>query len=252
MTTTPDSDTPGAVIIFGAAGGIGTALCESLRADGRTVVAVSRQQGRLDTLRTTVDVETAVADATQPAEVDAAFAHALATHGRIAGVANLAGAFVLKPLHLTTDEDFANQLAANLVTSFNILRAAVAAMNETGGSIVLLSSVAARIGLANHEAVAAAKAGVEGLALAAAATYAPRRIRINAVAPGLTRTPLTARLTSNEASLKASTAMHPLGRIGEPQDIASAIAWLLGSESAWITGQVIGVDGGLGRIRSRG
>ncbi|MDP1662148.1 MAG: SDR family oxidoreductase [Phycisphaerales bacterium] len=251
MSNLNPSDTTGAIIVFGAAGGIGTALCQTLRASGRNVLAVGRTRGRLDILRGTVDVETALADATHPAEVDALFAAALATHGRIAGVANLAGAFILKPAHLTTDSDFANQLTANLITAFNILRASVKAMHDAGGSIVLMSSVAARIGLANHEAVAAAKAGVEGLTLAAAATYAPRQIRVNAVAPGLTRTPLTGRLTSNEASLKASTAMHPLGRIGEARDVASAIAWLLGPESSWVTGQVIGVDGGLSRVRSR-
>ena len=90
-----------------------------------------------------------------------------------------------------------------------------------------MSSAAARLGLANHEAIAAAKAGVHGLVLSAAASYASRGIRVNAVAPGLVRTPLTARLTANEASLKASTALHALGRIGEPDDVASAIEWLL-------------------------
>ena len=124
-------------------------------------------------------------------------------------------------------------------------------MLNAGGSIVLVSSAAARIGLANHEAVAAAKAGVIGLTLSAAATYGPRGIRVNCVAPGLVRTPLTARLTANEASLKASTAMHALGRIGEPQDVAKAIEWLLSPEQSWITGQLLGIDGGLGSVRSR-
>jgi NAD(P)-dependent dehydrogenase (short-subunit alcohol dehydrogenase family) len=120
-----------------------------------------------------------------------------------------------------------------------------------GGSIVLVSSAAARLGLANHEAIAAAKAGIIGLTLSSAATYAARGIRVNCVAPGLTRTPMTARLTQNEATLKASTAMHALGRIGEPDDVAGAIDWLLGPESSWITGQVLGVDGGLASVRPR-
>jgi NAD(P)-dependent dehydrogenase (short-subunit alcohol dehydrogenase family) len=121
-----------------------------------------------------------------------------------------------------------------------------------GGSVVLSSSVAARTGLANHEGIAAAKAGVTGLALAAAATYATRGLRFNVVAPGLVRTPLTSRLTSSEAALKASTAMHPLGRIGEPSDLASAYAFLLDPRHTWITGQVFGVDGGLSTVRGRG
>ena len=124
-------------------------------------------------------------------------------------------------------------------------------MLNVGGSIVLVSSAAARIGLANHEAIAAAKAGVIGLTLSAAATYGPRRIRVNCVAPGLVRTPMTSRLTANEVSLKASTAMHPLGRIGEPGDVASAIEWLLNPEQSWVTGQVLGIDGGLGSVRAR-
>ena len=121
----------------------------------------------------------------------------------------------------------------------------------TGGSVVLASTVATRIGLANHEAIAAAKGGVNGLVLAAAASYAGRNIRVNAVAPGLVRTPLAAKLTGSEMALKASTALHPLGRIGEPADVASVIALLLDPASSWITGQVIGIDGGLGSVRGK-
>ena len=102
-----------------------------------------------------------------------------------------------------------------------------------------------------RDLIASAKAGVEGLTRAAAASYASSGLRFNAVAPGLTKTPLTSRLTSNEASRKASEAMHPLGRLGEPDEIARAIAFLLDPANDWITGQVIGVDGGLARVRGR-
>ena len=105
--------------------------------------------------------------------------------------------------------------------------------------------------MANHEAIAAAKSGVMGLALSAAATYAPRNLRVNCVAPGLVDTPLAARITSNEAALKASTALHALGRIGRPEDVASGIAWLLDPANDWVTGQVLGIDGGLGTLRPR-
>ena len=115
----------------------------------------------------------------------------------------------------------------------------------------MLSTAATRIGLANHEAISAAKAGIEGLALAASASYACKGIRVNCVAPGMTRTPLTAKLLENEMMAKASAGMHALGQIGEPNDIASAIEWFLDPEQSWVTGQVIGVDGGLSRIRSR-
>ena len=161
------------------------------------------------------------------------------------------GSLLLKPAHLTSDAEWDATLAVNLTSAFAVVRASARAMKESGGSIVLVSSAAARAGLANHEAVAAAKAGIIGLVLSAAATYASRGIRVNGVAPGLVRTPLTAALTSNEATLRASTAMHALGRIGEPADVASAIAWLLDPRQGWITGQILGVDGGLADLRSK-
>jgi NAD(P)-dependent dehydrogenase (short-subunit alcohol dehydrogenase family) len=158
---------------------------------------------------------------------------------------------LLKPAHLTTEADWHAVLAANLTTAFSTVRAGARAMMESGGSIVLVSSAAARVGLANHEAIAAAKAGIIGLTLAAAATYAEHGIRVNCVAPGLVQTPLTVRVTASEASRKASLAMHPLGRLGDPADVAGAIAWLLSRQQSWITGQVIGVDGGLGTVHAK-
>lgn len=131
------------------------------------------------------------------------------------------------------------------------MRAGAKALWSTGGSIVLCATAAARIGLPNHEAIAAAKGGVMGLMLSAAASYAPRNIRVNCVAPGLVNTPLSTRITSNEAAMKASSAMHALGRIGRADDVASGIAWLLDPENNWVTGQTLGIDGGLGTVRGR-
>jgi NAD(P)-dependent dehydrogenase (short-subunit alcohol dehydrogenase family) len=161
------------------------------------------------------------------------------------------GSLLLKPAHLLSEEEWDATLATNLKSAFAVVRGAALTMAQQGGSVVLLSTAAARIGFANHEAISAAKAGIEGLALAASASYASKGIRVNCVAPGMTRTPLTARLLENETMAKASAGMHALGRIGEPDEIASAIEWLLDPEQSWVTDQVIGVDGGLSRIRSR-
>lgn len=120
------------------------------------------------------------------------------------------------------------------------------------GSVVLVSTAAAHIGLQNHEAVAATKAGIDGLVLSAAATYARRGIRFNAVAPGLTRTPLAGALATDPKLVEASVRMHPLGRIGEPGDVASAIGWLLDPANSWVTGQVLTVDGGLSTLKVPG
>ncbi len=237
-------------VLFGAAGGIGSALARRLAADGARLVLAGRTPESLDALADEVGGMACRVDATSFDEVEACIEQAKERYGRIDGVVNVVGSILLKPAHRTDRAEYDDVVATNLTTSFAIVRAGARAV-EKGGSIVLVSTTAARVGLTNHEAIAAAKAGVEGLARSAAATYASRGVRVNAVAPGLTDTPLSSRITSNEASLEASVRMHPLGRIGEPADIASAIAWLLGGESSWVTGQVLGVDGGLATVRPR-
>lgn len=234
-------------LIFGATGGIGTALCRQLQAAGHRVFASGRDPQKLAILASELGTPPLLADATAPAEVADAFAQA----GTVDGVANCVGSLLLKPAHITTDEEWAAVLRTNLDSAFYVLRAGAKAMMSTGGSIVLVSSAAGRLGLQNHEAIAAAKAGIIGLTLSAAATYAPRNIRVNCVAPGLTATPLTTRITANETAAKASMAMHPLGRLGTPEDVASMMAFLLQPTAAWITGQTFGVDGGLGTVRSK-
>ena len=240
-----------AVLILGAAGGIGGALARRLAAQGTMLLLASRDAARLEALSVETGGTPIVLDATRPAEVEAAAAKAVETHGRLDGLANCVGSILLKHAHLTSEEEWDAVVATNLRSAYAAVRAAARAMTA-GGSVVLVSSAAARLGLANHEAIAAAKAGVIGLTLSAAATYAPKGLRVNSVAPGLVRTPMTARITGSETALKASTALHALGRVGEPEDVASAIAWLLDPAQSWVTGQVIGVDGGLATLRSRG
>ncbi len=242
------------LLIVGGSGGIGSALARRLSTRGWRLTLAARDSERLQIVSAETGAETLLLDARDGAAVEAAVQSLLARHGRVDGVVNCAGSILLKPAHRITDAEFADTLAANLTTAFNLVRAASRVMMQQagGGSIVLCSSVAARRGLVNHEAIAAAKAGVEGLALAAAASYARQGVRVNCVAPGLTRTGLTRTLTENETVAKISAALHPLGRLGEPAEIASAIAWLLDPEQSWVTGQVLGIDGGLGSIQARG
>lgn len=251
------SDIPAHVVV-GASGGIGSELCRRLVTRGPCkLMLAARDPAKLESLadelraiNAQATVTTRALDATDSGAVDAVFAEATAEFGSISGAANLCGSILLKPAHLTSDAEFGDTLAVNLLTAFYVLRAAVKAM-PNGGSVVLMSTVATKIGLMNHEAIAAAKGAINGLTISAAATYAPRGLRVNAVAPGLVRTPLSARLTSSEATLKASTAMHPLGRIGEPGDVAEVVAWLLDPATVWVTGQIISVDGGLSSVRAK-
>lgn len=240
------------VLILGATGGIGSALARQLATLGYGLSLSARGSNRLDTLATELKAHSGPVDATNSASVEACVAMAFEQLGSLHGVVNCVGSLLLKPAHITTDEEWAGVLAANLNSSFYVLRSAANRMMRSGGgSIVLLASAVAQRGMINHEAIAAAKAGVVGLAQSAAATYARYNLRVNCVAPGLTRTPLTESLTRHEASLKASAALHPLGRIGEPEEVASAIRWFLDPQQSWVTGQVIAVDGGLGSVQAR-
>lgn len=243
-------------VVFGASGGIGSALSARLAShDGAKLVLVGRDNARLDALKTTLPLSSSdslavTADVTDSGQVNDAIAAAVAAYGRVDSVANCVGSIILKSAHTTSDADFDTVMKLNLNSCFYILRAAVKKMMPAGGgSIVFCSSAVARHGIPNHEAIAAAKAGIQGLALSAASTYAPKNIRVNCVAPGLTKTPLSARITGSPAALKASESMHALKRIGEADEVAAALEFLMKPSNAFITGQVLGVDGGLGCLK---
>ena len=180
-------------------------------------------------------------------ELSRAVSAGLERYGQIDGLAHCVGSIVLKPIHLCSPEDFCRTIQTNLTTAFLASRAVLPELRKArSGSVVLVSTVAVRQGLNNHDEIAAAKGGIEAMVRSAAITYAKWNVRFNAVAPGMTETSLSAPLLQNEAARQFSESLHALDRIGQPGEIAAAMAFLLGPESSWITGQVLGVDGGLG------
>lgn len=241
------------ILIGGLTGGIGYALAKKLEADGWRIGGFARSAEQIEVLRARHPAWLVLqADATQSKEMTAVVQATLATWNHLDAYAHCIGSVFLKPCHLTTDEEWQQVLLTNLTSAFYAARAVLLPMQQARqGSIVLCSSVAARIGLANHEAIAAAKGGLQGLVLSLSATYAGKGIRINAIAPGLVETPATASLTQHPLNRAMSEKMHPLGRLGRAEEAAALMAWLAGPESTWMTGQIIGLDGGMGSIVPR-
>ncbi len=239
------------IVIFGATGGVGSELAKILSDRGCTVILCSRNEDLLKDLSIKHSQKYYVVDGTKEEEVESIFSELANQQQKIDGVVNCIGSFCIKPIQATTDKIWEEVIKTNLGSSFYILKHALKIMEpHKDGSIVLVSSGAAKIGLAHHEAISAAKGGVEALIRSAAASYSTSGIRINGIAPGLTHTPLSSSITKNSEVLKQSLKFHPLGRIGMPKDIALPIAWLLSEESSLISGEIISVDGGLAHLKT--
>ena len=232
-------------LVVGGSHGIGLGLSEQLLQQGASVVVVSRTPGELDRLDASllprcvhhrVDVTTDEIDAIElPARID--------------GVAYCAGSLHLSSLRMTKLETVRDDFELNVVAALRIMQRVLPALKaaETS-SVVLFSTVAVGRGMAMHTSVSACKGAIEGVMRTWAAELAPN-IRVNCVAPALIDTPLSARLLAGDAKRKAMAAMYPLGRIGCVQDVASLARFLISDESSWITGQVVGVDGGMSRVQ---
>lgn len=237
-------------LITGASGGVGQALARRLEAEGFDLVLAGRDAGRLKAVYG--DRHLQVEGDCTMSEGARAIIEKSALAGRHPDVlAHCVGNIRLGALHRMRDADFAECLQANLISAFHTLAAFVVQLRADNrpGAAVLVSSAAARIGTPNHEAVAAAKAGVEGLARAAAATYAANGIRINVVAPGIMETPASAGILSGAMAREAAARQYPLPGIGSADELAGLMAWLLSPAAARVTGQVWSLDGGFSTIR---
>lgn len=231
---------------------IGQALVSRLTARGVTCTVTSRDVAKCESVYAdNPHVRTLACDLLNSADVEQAMQEAERLGGPLTGLAHCLGSILIAPLHRTTDEQWLQTMQLNLGSAAFALRAFVKCARASGQSAqaVLISSCAADIGLANHEAVAAAKAGLEGLVRSAAATYAPDGIRINAVAPGLTRTQMAQPFLRSDALEQAAARQYPLNGLNEAADVADAMNWLLSPGASRITGCVIPVDGGFVSIR---
>ena len=236
-------------VIGGITGGIGQALAAKLHQSGHEVLGFARDADRLQGLQDVCAYDLQACDASQPVALKALLSQWHERYGRIDGYVHAIGSILLKPAHLTSPEAWIQTIDTNLSSAFYALSHCTKIMSRQGaGSCLFFSTAAAQVGLANHEAIAAAKGGIEAMVRSAAATYSNRGIRINAIAPSLTDTTLAQSIVGNPQSLKISQQMHPLGRIGHPEEVASLAEWLLGEQAGFVTGQTYVMDGGLSTI----
>ncbi|MEO7335302.1 MAG: SDR family oxidoreductase [Caldimonas sp.] len=236
-------------LVTGARGGIGREVTARLRAAGHRVAAVGRYAEALADVQADARI---AADTTTEEGAASAIATCIDALGSTPTMlAHCVGSTLIAPLHRTTAAQYREVMRVNLDSAAYMVRAWIVAMRDAHmtGSAVLCSSVVARVGVTNHEAIAAAKGGVEALARSAAATYATIGLRVNAVAPGMTDTPMTAGMLRVDAMREGAGRQYPLGGIQTAGQVADAMVWLLSNSASRITGQVFPVDGGFSSVR---
>jgi NAD(P)-dependent dehydrogenase (short-subunit alcohol dehydrogenase family) len=235
------------ILIMGGVGGIGEALARRLRSAGHGVVVTSRTLERASSLAQEISATALACDVLDEASITQTVRQA-APDGRLGGIVYAIGSILLKPLSRVSADDMLNAYRLNVVGAMLAVRDGAESLKAAGGSVVLFSSVAASQGFPMHAAIGSAKAAVEGLTRSLAADLAPA-IRVNAIAPSLTATPLAASMTSNTKLAEGIAALHPLPRLGEAAEMAALAQFLLSADAGWITGQVFGVDGGRSTLR---
>ena len=228
-------------LVVGGSSGIGLELVRTLLKDGHTVYSASRQMRELPAEAKFIELDILGDVSILKTEVPE----------ELHGIVYCPGTINLKPFGRLSEDDFLNDYKTNVLGAIKVLQQVIPKLkNVPTSSVVLFSTVAANTGMGFHASVSASKSALQGLAVSLAAEFAASRIRVNVIAPSLTDTPLASALLSNPERKEASDKRHPLGRIGSATEIADAAAFLLSDKSAWITGQVLGIDGGMSTLRT--
>ncbi|TDO21283.1 SDR family NAD(P)-dependent oxidoreductase [Pedobacter duraquae] len=230
------------MLVVGGSSGIGLSLVKLLQVQGANVFVISRSRSE----QWAEDVHFLQADVTEEINLPPDF-----LPEQLHGLVYAVGSITLKPFNRLTTVDFLTDFTLNVLGAARIVQQSLKSLKSANGSsVVLIGSVAARAGMPFHGSIAAAKGALEAMALTMAAEFASQQIRVNLVAPSLTDTPLAEKLLNSPEKQEGSAKRHPLGRYGQPEDISSMIAFLLSDQSSWMTGQVIGIDGGLGKLKT--
>ena len=232
-------------LIFGATGSIGSSLANQLYNEKRDCHLIGRNEEELEKLANKLSYSFSVCDVLK---ID--FTKKLLeelVEVEVLGMAYCVGSIDIKPFKLTKSSDFVSSYVLNLVAVTEIIRNFESNLKKNNASVVLFSTVAAKKGFVNHSIISSSKSGIEGLTVALAAELAPN-IRVNCIAPSLTKSKMAKNVIKNSKIEESIANLHPLKRIGEGIDAANLANFLLSKNSSWITGQIIGVDGGRAAI----
>ena len=232
-------------LIFGATGSIGSSLANQMYEEKQDCHLIGRNEEELKEIANKLSYSYSVCDVMKINFADNLFKDLHETE--ILGIAYCVGSIDLKPLRITKAKDYVSTYVLNLVAATDIIRTFQDSLKKNKGSIVMFSTVAAKKGFPNHSIISPAKAAVEGLTVALAAELAPHT-RVNCIAPSLTKSKMSTFLLQNLKTVDSISKLHPLKRIGEGFDAANLAKFLLSENSSWITGQIIGVDGGRSTI----
>ena len=228
-------------LIFGATGSIGSSLAQQLKDSNQEAHLISRNEDELKALSEKLGFSFTVVDVLEDGFIDQIKSDV--SDDIIKGLAYCIGSIDLKPLKRVTESDMNKCMKLNLYSAIEAIQGFQDNLKKNNGSIILFSSVAAQKGFTNHTIIASAKAAIEGLTVTLAAELAPS-IRVNCIAPSLTDSKISQPMLKSDVMAEALAKVHPLKRLGHGNDSAALAKFLLGNESTWVTGQIIGVDGG--------
>ena len=233
------------ILIFGATGAVGSSLAKLLNENSISTHLIGKNEEEISKLSEETNGSCSVADVTDPSFIEKIDSDL--KNIDIAGVAYCVGSIDLKPINLVTKKDYLKSLELNLFPIVEIIKKYKENLKKNKASIVVFSTVAVKQGFANHSIISPVKASLEGLTVSLAAELAPN-IRINCIAPSLSNSKMAGKILGNTKIAEGIAKQHPLKRLGEGKDSASLAKFLLSNESSWITGQIIGVDGGRSNV----
>jgi NAD(P)-dependent dehydrogenase (short-subunit alcohol dehydrogenase family) len=238
------------IVIYGGSGGIGSATARLLQADGHELHLVGRDEKKLAPLAAELNAGFTVGDVCEESLFSQVAKDFSAPWD---GLVYSVGTITLGSIRRLTSTDFLHDFQVNAMGAALAIKGGLSALKKSAGSpsVVLFSSVAVLQGFTFHSSIGMAKGAISGLTLSLAAELAPK-IRINAVAPSLTRTPLAESILANEQLASALTELHPLKKLGTSTDIANLVVFLLSDQAGWVTGQIISIDGGRSTLRPTG